>query len=107
MSDKDLVLERELKKVNARLAELAEVKKEIDGLEELKEDLEMNIFINKERKREPFYRIVNYTSKTLISKHEYYGKAAKALEEYGPRGLDVIAIHNITHPRCPQWVKEL
>ena len=58
-------------------------------------------------KNEPFYYIVNYTSKTLISKHEYYGKATKALEEYDNKNVDVIAIHNITHPKCPVWVKEL
>lgn len=58
-------------------------------------------------KKEPTYRIVNYTHKTLISKHDFYGKAAKALEDYDNRSLDRIAIHNITHSKCPKWVKEL
>ena len=48
--------------------------------------------------RELFYYIVNYTNKTLISKHEWYGRATKALKEYNNHSVDVIAIHNITHP---------
>lgn len=51
------------------------------------------------------YAIVDYDSKTLITTRDWYGQAHSVLTSLPVQRAAVI--HNITHPKCPVWVKNL
>jgi hypothetical protein len=53
-----------------------------------------------------FYLIANNESKTLIARIDWYGQAHKKLEELNKID-NVHTVHNVTHPKCPKWIKIL
>lgn len=53
------------------------------------------------------YVVVNPVTQTVLSTHNWINQAHKA-KENSERSCGVtLAVHNITHSKCPDWLKEM
>lgn len=50
------------------------------------------------------YVVVNTRTRTVVAAFNWVGEAMKAVTRDGAVDL---TLHNITHPKCPDWLKEL
>jgi hypothetical protein len=52
--------------------------------------------------------LVDARSRTLVAAFEHFGRAADdALDALRAKGTTDPSLENITHPSCPDWVREL
>jgi hypothetical protein len=54
------------------------------------------------------YAVVDPQAKTVLATFNWVGAAAKGMEKLKKAGgVDDLMLHNLTHPKCPDWLKEI
>jgi hypothetical protein len=56
------------------------------------------------------YAVVDNRTKAVVAAFNYVGQAHKGfieLQKLRKDGADDLAFHNITHPKCPDWLQEI
>jgi hypothetical protein len=53
------------------------------------------------------YAVVNNRARTVVAAFNTIQKADKGLKELQKDGADDLTLHNITHPKCPDWLQEI
>lgn len=54
-----------------------------------------------------FYAVVDTHAKTVLATCNYVGEAARTMKDLERNGAGNLAMHNLTHPICPDWLQEL
>lgn len=53
------------------------------------------------------YAVVDTSTQKLLGRYKWAGECLKAKDQAVREGNPHAFMHNITHPKCPAWVKEL
>lgn len=65
----------------------------------------MSQFVNPDGRLKA-YAIVDERARVIVGTCNWAGEALKAMEDLGKSHPGPLAMHNLTHPACPDWFQE-
>lgn len=66
----------------------------------------MSMFVD-ENGRPRTYAVVDPAARQLLATFNWIGVADRGMKDLQKAGHGELTIHNITHPKCPDWLKEM
>jgi len=66
----------------------------------------MSMFVNENGSLKT-YAVVDTRAETVLATFNYVGEADKGMKALIKDGAGDLALHNITHPKCPDWLQDL
>jgi hypothetical protein len=53
------------------------------------------------------YVVADTKARKIVASTNWIGHAAKGMKQLQAEGASDLAIHNLTHPKCPEWIQDL